>query len=86
MNTIQTKFVIEICMGSSCYSRGNRLNAEFIQDYVEKNGLKDRVELVGRLCTGHCKCGPNVIFNGEVKKNVTPAVLPDLIRHYLGNP
>ena len=83
MKNEASKFVIEICMGSSCYSRGNRLNAEFIQSYLEQNGLQDRVELVGKLCTGKCKAGPNVIFNGEGKKNVTPETLPDLLQHYL---
>lgn len=83
MNTQNDKIVIEICMGSSCYSRGNKQNVEFIQEYIEKNGLLEKVDLVGKLCTGQCKSGPNILFNGEVKKNVTPAMLPDLLRHYV---
>jgi (2Fe-2S) ferredoxin len=55
----------------------------FIQKFIERHGLQERVDLVGRLCTGQCKSGPNVIFNGEAKRNVTPEVLSDLLQHYL---
>ncbi len=32
------KSKIRICMGSSCFRRGNRKNLEFIETYIEEHG------------------------------------------------
>jgi len=36
---------INVCMGSSCYARGNRDNVEIIQAYLKEKGLDTQVEL-----------------------------------------
>ena len=51
---------VEICMGSSCFARGNSENLQAIEAYLTENGLEDRVELIGHLCLGRCKEGPNL--------------------------
>ncbi len=84
MNT--GKFVIEVCMGSSCFSRSNRTNLEIIRSYIDRNGLADSVEIVGKLCANHCRIGPNIIFNGEERNHVTPSALPALLDHYFRKP
>jgi NADH:ubiquinone oxidoreductase subunit E len=57
---MKTKPVIEICMGSSCFSRGNSVTLEKVENYLQKLGLAEEVELKGRLCTGTCSSGPCV--------------------------
>ena len=54
---------ITICMGSSCFSRGNGRNIEVIQNFLKTQSLPPSVELVGHLCEGQCKSGPNVTIN-----------------------
>lgn len=51
---------LSICMGSSCFARGNNLHVEQLQEFIEKHGLSERVFLKGHLCTGDCEHGPNV--------------------------
>jgi NADH:ubiquinone oxidoreductase subunit E len=75
---------ITICMGSSCFSRGNALNVELIQSYVARAKLDPgvEIELSGTLCEGMCKEGPIVVIDGMVHRNVKPTTLPDLLSSY----
>jgi NADH:ubiquinone oxidoreductase subunit E len=55
---------IQICMGSSCFSRGNGLNAELHQRLAANGGLGETIpeaEVTGTLCEGHCKDGPIIV-------------------------
>ena len=74
---------ITICMGSSCFSRGNSRNIEVIQDFLKTQSLPPSVELNGHLCEGHCKSGPNVTINGKVYHEVDPIVIVGLLNHYV---
>lgn len=73
---------ITICMGSSCFSRGNNRNIEVIQDYLNSGNLPPQVELTGHLCEGHCKVGPNVTVNGKMYHEVDPIVIISLLNHF----
>ncbi|NLE35987.1 MAG: (2Fe-2S) ferredoxin domain-containing protein [Bacteroidales bacterium] len=56
---------IEICLGSSCFSRGNREVVHIIKEYLRKNHLDDKVVLRGARCMNHCSEGPVIIINGK---------------------
>jgi NADH:ubiquinone oxidoreductase subunit E len=73
---------ITICMGSSCFSRGNNRNIEVIQEYLGSQALPKGVELTGHLCESHCKAGPNVTINGKMYHEVDPIVIIGLLNHY----
>ncbi len=76
------KHRIQICMGSSCFSRGNGLNAELVQRLVADGRIRAELqdaEVAGTLCEGLCKDGPIVVIDGEVHRLVTPTVLQDLL-------
>jgi NADH:ubiquinone oxidoreductase subunit E len=76
---------LTICMGSSCFSRGNNRNIEVIQDYLSTQPLPPGVELAGHLCEGHCKSGPNVTINDKMYHEVDPIVILGLLNHYLAS-
>lgn len=74
---------IQICMGSSCFSRGNGLNAELIQRLIDTGALDGdwrMAELSGTLCEGRCKDGPVLIVDNVVHTQVSPALIQDLLR------
>lgn len=73
---------IEICMGSSCYSRGNSRTLEIVEEYISSNKLENTISLKGKLCLGNCSGGPNIIINGNLHKNCEPDCVLDLIKHY----
>jgi len=60
------KTEITICLGSSCFSRGNNKNLEIIKDYISENNLKDKVDFRGHLCAEMCNKGPVVKINGKI--------------------
>lgn len=74
---------VELCMGSSCFARGNSKALEIIENYIQENNLEDYVELEGHLCLGNCKNGPNVQINGEKYEGLEPACLVDLVKDKL---
>lgn len=73
---------ITICMGSSCFSRGNNRNIEVIQDYLTLHHLPPALELTGHLCQGHCQLGPNVTINDKMYHEVDPIVIIGLLNHF----
>ena len=58
-------------MGSSCFARGNNKNLDFIEDYLKKNKLAAKIELIGSRCENKCSKGPNLIIDGQEYQNVT---------------
>ncbi len=70
---------IEICLGSSCHSKGSNKIVLFLKEYVKKNS---DVKLSGLLCTDRCENGPILIINGKTYTNVTESnVLHILNKH-----
>ena len=56
---------VTVCIGSSCHLKGSRTVVEAIQNLIEKNGLKDKVELAGTFCMGDCEHGVCVNVDDE---------------------
>lgn len=52
------KIEITICLGSSCFSRGNKNTLRVIDDFLKKNDLKKYVHFRGNHCFGLCEQGP----------------------------
>ena len=74
---------ITICMGSSCYSRGNRRNIEVIQKFLADEKQDATVQVVGHLCEDRCLQGPNVQIAGTIYHAVDSASVAGLLRHHL---
>lgn len=72
---------ITICMGSSCFARGNERNLAFCEEFLAERGLQDEVdlELIGSLCTGNCADGPVVIVDGRTYRRVDRGVMGDIL-------
>ncbi len=75
----QTPVTLVVCMGSSCFSRGNNSNLVFVQNFLKERGLEDSVQLVGSRCEGECLHGPNLRVNGKLINGAMPELLPDIL-------
>ncbi len=62
---------VTVCIGSSCHLKGSRKVVETFQTLIEKNGLKDQVELAGTFCMGDCEHGVCVNVD-DVHHSVQP--------------
>lgn len=74
---------VDICMGSSCFARGNSSCLNAIEAFINDNGLEDQVELEGHLCLGKCNSGPHVSINGKEYSSLDEDCLIDLLKKEL---
>lgn len=70
---------IVVCLGSSCFARGNSENLALIHSYVQNHGLDACVRMTGQLCRDECMQGPNVSIAGNIYHGVTAARLRELL-------
>jgi NADH:ubiquinone oxidoreductase subunit E len=64
------KHEIIICLGSSCFARGNRDSLKFIEKYIKENKLADRVDFKGKLCSGNCGKGPILFIDKTMHEDI----------------
>ena len=83
MTKAAMKINVNICLGSSCFSRRSKNTLESLQDYIDKNSLNDIVELKGSLCKNDCKNGPNITINGRNFGKIDPASAIDILKSHL---
>ncbi|MBR6663725.1 MAG: (2Fe-2S) ferredoxin domain-containing protein [Alphaproteobacteria bacterium] len=77
---------IKVCMGSSCFARGNSKNLQIIQDYIGKNNLDAEIELTGLRCCNNCSKGPNITIDEKEYNNLDSNTLLDILeKHYKAN-
>ena len=74
---------MQICLGSSCFSRGNKEVVAFIRDYLKRNHLEDKVIFRGARCMGHCSNGPNLRINNTIIENVTLGKIEEILEKEL---
>lgn len=73
------KHSITICMGSSCFARGNEKNLRVLQEFLKKNQMEADVELSANRCAGECSIGPNILIDGESYHHLDSEALIDLL-------
>ena len=79
------RFEMQICLGSSCFSRGNKEVVLFIKEWLRKNHLEDKVMFKGARCFGHCSNGPNLVIDGKVIEGVGLAQVERILEEEIGN-
>lgn len=78
------KIEMRICLGSSCFSRGNRDVVMYIRDYLKKNHLDDRIIFKGARCMSLCSNGPNLKINDRVIEGVTLSSIEGILDKEFG--
>jgi NADH:ubiquinone oxidoreductase subunit E len=74
---------MQICLGSSCFSRGNKDVVMYIRDYLKKNHLEDKVIFKGARCMGHCSNGPNLRINEDIIEGVNLSRIESILENGL---
>lgn len=74
---------VSICMGSSCFARGNNHALSALTRFLEEAGLTDCVDLRGHLCAEACARGPILTVDGVTHEGVTPEDCVEQLRAVL---
>lgn len=77
----ENKTEVVVCLGSSCFSRGNSQNLASLEAYLQNHGLSDTVRITGCLCQDECRYGPNLVVGGHHHHEVDGARLSEILRH-----
>jgi NADH:ubiquinone oxidoreductase subunit E len=76
---------IVICMGSSCFARGNARNVELAEAFLDAHPeIEARVDLRGGLCCDRCADGPNVVVDCTVHTRVDEPAMRAILDGLLG--
>ncbi len=67
---MNNKKEIVICLGSSCFARGNKQTVKVIAEYLKANKLENEVFYHGNHCFGKCDKGPFVKIDDVMHENV----------------
>ena len=62
---------VSVCIGSACHLKGSYSVINAFKQAVEKNDLKDKIEIGGTFCLGRCGENVSVLVNNE-NYNVSP--------------
>lgn len=67
---MSNKVEVVICLGSSCFARGNKVTLRVIEKYIKENNLQDKIFFHGGHCFGRCAEGPVVKINDTIHTGV----------------
>ena len=74
---------VVICLGSSCFARGNAQNLRDLKAYLELHGIAANFRTKGRLCAKKCTSGPTIAINGVEYGHVQPGAAVALLERAL---
>ncbi len=65
-----TKKEVVICLGSSCFARGNKQLVKIVNNYLLDHNLLNEVRFHGQRCFGQCSVGPSLKLDGAIKERL----------------
>jgi NADH:ubiquinone oxidoreductase subunit E len=79
------KIQITLCLGSSCFARGNQEIIPLIKKYIEKNNISDKVEFKGDHCFTNCSDGPNMYVGTTLYQQIDKRNLDKILDQALAD-
>jgi NADH:ubiquinone oxidoreductase subunit E len=70
---------VVVCLGSSCFARGNAHHLATIEAYLASHRMQNSVRITGCLCQNECKLGPNMIVRGDQLHEINPVKLREIL-------
>lgn len=73
---------VVICLGSSCFSRGNKNLLKVIAQYIIDKKIEDRINFHGGHCFGSCAEGPILKINENLYTGVDEQKVVDILNSH----
>lgn len=74
------KCSVSVCMGSSCFLRGNKEMMIFIKELISSHSWENYIELKGDLCSGHCSKGPVIKIDGAIHNGLSLMSVEEVLK------
>ena len=74
---------IRICLGSSCYTRGNADNLDIIKAFIDEHQIDCQIDFRGHLCCEKCNRGPVIEIDQTVYEGVSPSSVRKILQENL---
>lgn len=74
------KRTIRICLGSSCFTRGNNANVDVVKRFLKEHDLEVDVTFSGRLCEDMCSRGPILMVDDRIYEEVNLSKLHKILQ------
>ena len=74
------KYEIRICLGSACFSRGNRNLLGVINKFIKDYNLEEKTDFRGKQCLDLCSKGPVLSINGEIYEEVSEENIIEILK------
>ena len=84
MGMVLLKKEIKICLGSSCFSRGNKTTLQVVQKYLKDHQLERDVILKGNHCFSNCNSGPVLKIGEKLYENVSGDTVLEILESEFG--
>ena len=81
---MKKKRAIILCMGSSCFARGNARSLEVVRTFLKEHDLEAGIFLRGSRCEGLCSKGPVVQVDDHVYTGVSPEGIEEILGREFG--
>ena len=81
---MEEKTDLQICLGSSCFSRGNKRIVKVIEEYIVANNLQNRIYFHGGHCFSKCEHGPTLLAKGKYFHNLTEESVKEVLFDIFG--
>ncbi len=75
---------IKICLGSSCFSRGNKMTLQLVQKYLKDHQLERDVILKGNHCFSNCNAGPIMKIGDRIYEQVSSETVLEILEAEFG--
>ncbi len=75
---------IKICLGSSCFSRGNKMTLQMVQKYLKDHQLERDVILKGSHCFSNCSAGPTMKIGEKIYEQVNSETVLEILETEFG--
>jgi NADH:ubiquinone oxidoreductase subunit E len=82
METIKKEVVI--CLGSSCFARGNKQLVKIVNDYLRDRDLLNEVRFHGQRCFGECAAGPSMKLDGILLEQMDEVSVIEKLDDFFG--
>ena len=74
---------VVICLGSSCFARGNGENVRDLKTYLQHYNVAANFRTRGKLCGNKCTLGPVIAINSIEYDHVQPGAAVALLERAL---